>query len=342
MTPPRERRASVLDVAKRAQVSVGTVSNVLNRPEAVAPATRERVETAIAELSFVRNGSARRLRAGKITTVGAIVLDIRNPFSTEMARGIEDRLALADHTLMLASSDDDPHREARYLRLFEEHGVVGLIVAPGSSGTSALDAVHRRGVNIVLVDAPASLAGASTVTADNEAGGAIATRHLLELGHERITMINGPHGIWQCRERLAGTRRAVTEAGLDPDRAIREITIDSLNPGGGDAAMRQLVAEGDGRPPGAVFCINDLVAIGTHRALRKLGGTALLNQVAVVGYDDLDISSELAVPLTSVRQPAQDMGRRAAELLLSPPENGGARVVFTPELIVRESSAGAA
>lgn len=337
-TPP-VRRASIVDVARRAGVSVGSVSNVLNRPEAVSRGTRERVESAIAELSFVRNGVARQLRAGTITTVGTIVLDLRNPYFTELTRGVEDRLALDDHTLMVASSDDDAERERRYLRLFEEHGVMGLLVVPSSAGTAHLEALRRRGVDVVLLDAPSTTPGLSSVSVDDEVGGACVGRHLLELGHDRITFLNGAHTIRQCVQRLTGLRRAVEEAGLDPDAVVREVRLPSLDARGGDALVRQLVEASAGRPPTAVFCVNDLVAIGVQRALRHLGGTALLSSVAVVGYDDIDVASELAVPLTSVRRPALEMGYRAADLLLA--GSSGPReehVVFQPELVVRSSS----
>ena len=346
MTSQGKRRASVLDVAKLAGVSVGTVSNVLNRPEAVAAATKDRVEAAIAELSFVPNGRARSLRAGKVMTVGVVVLDIRNPFFTEVARGIEDRLGRDGYTLMLANSDGDPDRERRSLRMFEEHGVAGVIVTTGSAGLGPIEAMHGRGVRVVLLETPSSIDGVPSVSVDNELGGALAVAHLLELGHRRIVFLNGPHAIRQCAERLRGARRAVTEAGLEPDEVLHEVCVDSLDAAGGDVAMRRLVEQGGGVPPAALFCVNDLVAIGVQRSLRRLGGHRLLREVAVVGYDDLDISAELAVPLTSVRQPALEMGRRAAELLTASDEEGALEgsaqhVSFQPELVVRASSTGA-
>ena len=333
------RRASIVDVAQRAGVAVGTVSNVLNRPEMVAPATRERVEAAIAELSFVRHGAARQLRAGTITTAGAIVLDIRNPFFTEVARGVEERLALEDHTLMMASSDDDPAREAKFLRLFEEHGVLGVLVVPSSPDLGHLLEMQERGVRVVLLDSSSPVDTISSVSVDDVTGGALAARHLLEQDHRRIVLLNGPHAIRQCADRRAGVDLAVREAGMDPADVVQEVTLTSLDAAGGDAALRWLVEEGAGSPPEAIFCVNDLVAIGVQRALRALGGASLLARVAVVGYDDIDVASELAVPLTSVRQPTHEMGYRAGELLLAPRTGGGGEhVVFQPELVVRGSS----
>jgi LacI family transcriptional regulator len=311
------------------------VSNVLNRPDIVAPATRDRVLAAIDELSFVRNGRARELRAGRISTVGALVLDIRNPFFTDVARGAEDRLAQDDYTLMLASSDEDPERERKYLRLLEEHGVHGLLVVPTDPDLEPLLAIQRRGVRVVLLDAPSSSPDLSSVAVDDEAGGVLAAAHLLAQGHDRLVFLNGSHAIRQCAGRRAGVDRAVRDAGADPGAAVDEVLLASLDAAGGDLAMTRLLAGGS--PPPAVFCVNDLVAVGVQRAVRRVGGTDLLRRVAVVGYDDIDIASELAVPLTSVRQPTHEMGWAAADLLLRP-DQAVEHVTFQPELVVRESS----
>lgn len=336
---PRRRRPSVGDVARVAGVSVGTVSNVLNKPELVSPETRDRVELAIKELSFVRNGRARQLRQGSSTTVGAVLLDIRNPFFTDVARGIEDRLAVDDLTLMLASSDDDPRRESKFLRLFEEHGVLGLLVVPTTHETEHLAAIQERGVAVVLLDAPAGAAGLSSVWLDDVAGGSLAAAHLLEQGHERLVFLNGPHSIRQCQDRRAGVDRAVLAVGQDPERVVEEITLPRLDAGAGEEAIAAWVAAHDGAAPTAVFCVNDLVAIGVQRALRRAGGFALLSGCAVVGYDDIEIAGELAVPLTSVRQPRHEMGREAAELLLRQAAGETEQhTVFEPELVVRASS----
>jgi len=335
----QRRRPSIADVARTAGVSVGTVSNVLNRPESVAPSTRERVEGAIAELSFVRNGSARQLRQGSISTVGAILLDIRNPFFTDVARGVEDRLAIDDLTLMLASSDDDPAREAKYLRLFEEHGVLGLLVVPTGRSVDHLLEIQRRGVAVVLLDAASAASGISSVSVDDVTGGELAATHLLEQGHESILFLNGPHEIRQCEARRAGVDRAVLAAGLDPGRVVDEVTLTSLDAPGADDALARWLDGHDGTAPGAIFCVNDLVAIGVQRCLRRAGGTALLSRTAIVGYDDIDVAGELALPLTSVRQPTHEMGYTAADLLLRQAETGAVdEVVFPPELIVRRSS----
>ncbi|HEY0186834.1 MAG TPA: LacI family DNA-binding transcriptional regulator [Cellulomonas sp.] len=332
------RRSSIGDVARLAGVSVGTVSNVLNRPDRVAETTRNRVLDAIEQLSFVPNASARQLRVGTITTVGAIVLDLRNPFFTETARGIEDRLALADHTLMLASSDDDPAREARYLRLFEQHGVSGLLVVPTGDDLGPLLTLVERGVRTVLLDMASPTDALSSVAVDDVAGGRAAGAHLLDLGHRRILMLNGPPTVRQCRDRAAGLREAVVRRGLDPDEVVHEVRIPTLDAGGAAAAFAPLLD--DDRTPRAVFCVNDLAAIGVQREIRRRR-PELLGRIAIVGYDDIEVAAELATPLTSVRQPAHEVGYKAAELLLTQDEDGAPvreHVMFQPELVVRETS----
>ncbi|WP_029252054.1 LacI family DNA-binding transcriptional regulator [Paraoerskovia marina] len=338
-TTAPQRRASISDVARTAGVSVGTVSNVLNRPDRVSPATRDRVLAAIDKLSFVPNGSARQLRAGTITTAGAIVLDVANPFFTDVARGIEDRLSQDDFTVMLASSDEDPDREARYLRLFEEHGVQGIMVVPATSDIDHLLAVRRRGVAVVLLDRPSPVSGLSSVAVDDVAGGEMAVRHLLTLGHERIAFLNGPHFIRQCADRWTGARRAVADAGLDPDEVLVDVTISSHNADGGEAGMREILQMPD--VPTATFCINDLAALGALRVLRR-EGISVPHGMAVVGYDDVDFAAELSTPLTSVRQPTHQLGFRAADLLLADPASAAEQITFQPELVVRASSTGVA
>ncbi|WP_028046631.1 LacI family DNA-binding transcriptional regulator [Cellulomonas sp. URHE0023] len=337
------RRASVVDVARLAQVSVGTVSNVLNRPDHVASATRDRVLAAIEELQFVRNASARQLRAGTLQSIGVVLLDIANPFFTAVARGIEDRLALDEYTLMLSSSDEKPEREARYLRLFEEHGVQGVMVTPSSAASlETLLVVRERGIDTVLLDATSPLDGLSSVAVDDVRGGALAVEHLVAMGHTRIAFLNGPLGIRQCADRREGVLAALAAAGLDPGEALVELTIPTLNAEGGALGAERLMSRGsDGAPITATFCVNDFTALGALRALRR-AGVSIPRDMAVVGYDDVDFAPALMVPLTSVRQPTHKLGFTAADLLLRHRTEGSdyvhQQIQFQPELVVRTSS----
>ncbi|HEY3337957.1 MAG TPA: LacI family DNA-binding transcriptional regulator [Propionicimonas sp.] len=326
MTP---QRASVKDVAAAAGVSVGTVSNVLNRPESVADKTRAKVEQAMEELNFHRNASARQLRAGVSHTVGAIVMDVGNPFYTELARGIEDRLAIDDHTLILCSSDDDPRREARFLRLLAEQGVRGVLVTPMSTTKDRLSALRRLGIPSVLMDSSSHEHAA--VGVDHVSGGRQAIAHLLAKGHRHILFLAGPQELQQTRHRLKGAVEAIQSAGLDPSEVLKVVTLPALTANDGQQGLIEALESGWG--PTAVFCMNDITALGAMRELR-LRGLSVPSDMAVVGYDDLYLAAELMTPLTSVRQPMRQLGWAAADLLLTDTPH----TLFEPELVVRASS----
>jgi LacI family transcriptional regulator len=321
-------RPSVKDVAAQAEVSVGTVSNVLNRPELVSVATRERVEATMTELNFHRNASARQLRAGVSSTVGVIVSDVSNPFYIELIRGIEDRLALDDHTLIMCSSDNDPNREASFLRLLTEQGVRGVLITPMDTTSERLAALSSLGIPSVLLDAV--VPQRPCVGVDNVHGGRQAVAHLLAMGHRRIALL-AQETLQPSRQRQQGAIEAVIAAGLDPAEVLRIVHLSDISAQGGQAALIPLLNSAN--PPTAVFTINDIVALGVLRELR-VRGLRVPDDVAVVGYDDLFLAAELMVPLSSVRQPMREMGWTAADLLLS----GNSHPPFVPELVVRASS----
>jgi LacI family transcriptional regulator len=340
--------AGMKDVASLAGVAVGTVSNVLNHPDLVRPLTRARVEAAMEELGFIPNGSARQLRAGRSRCLGLVVLDVTNPFFTEVARGVEDYAQAAGYAVILCNSDEADDKERRYLRVLEEQRVRGILITPVHGRAPELRRIRDRGTPVVLLDRPGS-AGQCSVAVDDRRGGEIAVSHLLELGHRRIALVNGPVAIRQCADRRRGALRAVERAGLDPAAVLTEVTVPAMNARAGAAAADELLSvvrsgagrAGPGRGPTAVFCTNDMLALGL---LRRLGqaGVAVPGDLAVVGYDDIEFAADAAVPLTSVRQPKYQLGRAAAELLLDeadrPDEHEHRRFVFKPELVARASS----
>lgn len=332
-------RPSVRDVAATAGVSVGTVSHVLNHPDRVAESTRKRVQAAIAELGFVRSETARHLRGGTSSLVGVVVLDISNPFFTEAARGIEDRLREDGCVPMLCSSDGELEREAEIMRLLAAQQVRGVIVTPGPSTAENLQILTERSVPVVLMDAPATSADISAVSSDDVAGARAALTHLLELGHRRIGFINGPAGIRQCADRRQGVLEAIREAGLDAEQILVEYSATDFSADQGAAGAQTLLDADAAARPTALFCVNDQAAIGAMREIRRRG-LSIPQDVAIVGYDDISVAAELITPLTSVRQPMRDLGATAAELLLTNDDATGRQITFTPELVVRESTAG--
>lgn len=325
-------------MARLAGVSLGTASNVLNNPEVVAAATRERVLQAIAKTGFVRSTAAHQLRVGRSLTVGVVLLDLANPFFGEMVKGAEQVLREEGYVLMVCSSDESVDHERRYLRVLEEHRVDGLLITPVERDLKALAALAGRGVPTVLLDRDAGTSGLCSVTVDDVRGGELAASHLLELGHEVVAFVNGPLSIRQCADRRQGARRAFRRAGRRPDDCLWELAVPALTVEQGELAAAQLLAR-DPRPSG-VICANDLLALGVLKGL-SAAGVAVPEEVALVGYDDLSFASMLSPPLSSVRQPKHELGASAAKLLLE--EASGARhehrsVRFEPELVVRASS----
>ncbi|WP_374316461.1 LacI family DNA-binding transcriptional regulator [Microbacterium sp.] len=328
---------SVKDVAVLAGVSVGTVSNVLNRPGKVAPATVERVQEAIDRLGFVRNDAARQLRAGHSRSIGLIVLDVRNPFFTDVARGAERRAAESELSVLLGNSDDDPSRESGYLDLFEQQRVHGVLITPVDDVSARLEGLRRRGIPAVLVDRPSDGSDFSSVSVDDVSGGYLAVRHLLDTGRRRIAFVGGPASVRQVADRLEGARRAVAEV---TDAALEVVETSALTVLEGRAAGERLRDLPASDRPDGVFAANDLLAVGVLQALVMLGSVAVPDDVAIIGYDDIDFSSATVVPLSSIRQPSELIGLRAVELLLAEVAGDPERkqVVFQPELIVREST----
>jgi LacI family transcriptional regulator len=334
--------SSIRDVATKAGVSVGTVSNVLNRPELVAPATRARVEEAIATLGFVRNESARQLRAGRSRTLGLVVLDVANPFFTDIARGVEEAVAAEGLAVVLCDSAERTDRERRYLELLEEQRVQGILITPVEGVGEQLRQLRRRGIPVVLVDRWASTRSFCSVSVDDVYGGELAAAHLVDQGHERIAFVGGPYKYQQVVDRHDGAERALTTAGLPASGLVRVETPTLTVASGRDAGTQIAELPADRRPT-AAFCANDLVALGvlqemTRRRLR------VPDDLAIVGYDDIDFAAAAAVPLSSVRQPRDELGRVAAELLLAETtedrrhRHRHRQLVFEPDLVVRASS----
>jgi LacI family transcriptional regulator len=333
------RSAGVKDVAARAGVSLGTVSNVLNRPDRVSSSTRLRVEQAMAELGFVRNESARQLRAGRSSTIAYVMLDATNPFFTDVAQGIEDAAAPHDLSVYLCNSDNRPDRELAYLTRLEQQRVQGVLVTPIDPSDPSLDAVASRGTPLVLVDRVRESVTRCSVAVDDVHGGRLAVEHLLDRGHERITFVGGPMSLGQVRDRLAGARSAMAAADRDPDDLLVTATA-ALTVAGGRGAGERLHGMPRRTRPTAAFCANDLLALGLLQQ-SVASGVRVPEDLAIVGYDDIDFAGAAAVPLTSVRQPRRELGRTAAELLVeeaTDPTHEHRQVIFTPELVARTST----
>ncbi|MDQ1054801.1 LacI family transcriptional regulator [Arthrobacter sp. SORGH_AS 212] len=332
------RTASIKDVANHASVAVGTVSNVLNYPDRVSQRTKERVLKAIDELGFVRNDAARQLRAGHSRTVGLIVLDVGNPFFTSVVRAAEDAASVHGSAVLLGDSGHDAGREANYIDLFQEQRVQGLLISPVGDVTERLDLLRERGVPTVLVDRLADESRFSSVSVDDDAGGYLAARHLLDTGRRRLAFVGGPTSIRQVSDRLQGAQRAVKE---EPDATLEVLTSEGMTVLAGRSVGNMLVERGPEQLPDGIFCANDLLALGVMQSLTMTHTFRIPEDVALIGYDDIDFAVSAVVPLSSIRQPTEALGRTAIELLTEEVESQNAThraVVFTPELVVRQST----
>jgi LacI family transcriptional regulator len=333
------RMHNIHEVARHAGVSLGTVSNVLNHPDRVSDQTRGRVQRAIDELGFVRNGSARQLRDGSRQSIGLIVLDVSNPFFTEVARGVEDAASERGYIVILGNSDNSARKEERYLRILEEQRVAGVIIVPVGDNATYRQTQRRSGSAVVLLDRESQDVSMCSASVDDVYGGALVGQYLLARGHRRIAYVHGSLSTPQYMDRLAGLRRAVGEAGLAPDEAITPLAAEADNAQAGATCVASFLALDD--RPTAIFCGNDYLAVGVMYELMRVGAD-IPHDVALIGYDDIELASMQAVPLTTIRQPKYDLGLAAARLLLGEIADDKSHVhqhvSFRPELIVRQSA----
>jgi LacI family transcriptional regulator len=327
--------ATLKDVAMRAGVSVGTVSNVLNHPDRVAADTRGRVEDAIRELDFVPTAAARLLRTRRALVLGLVVPDIANPFFTDVARGAEDAAMEAGYSVILCNSDARPDREDRYLSILEAQRVSGIIITPARSSLHPLDRLLSAGVAVTLLDHPTRRRAVSSVTVDHVAGGRLAADHAADLGHRTIGWVAASRDIPQVAAREKGLLAGAEHHGL----SVVPIEAGAMTAAAGEAAATAYLAHGE--PATMLVCANDLLALGAMRALRT-AGVDVPGRMSVMGYDDIDFASHAAVSLTSIRQPRYELGRAAAQLAVAESRHDDQphrHVSFTPVLVPRESTA---
>jgi LacI family transcriptional regulator len=315
------------------------VSDVLNRPAKVAPATVERVMQAIDDLGFVRNDAARQLRAGRSRSIGIVVLDVGNPFFAEVVRGAETRAAEEGMSVLVGNSDENADREDGYLDLFREQRVNGVLITPASSDVPRLQRVQDAGIPVILVDSEIGDGSFVSVAVDDVQGGYLAASHLLSKGRRRLAFVAGPPSIRQVSDRLDGARRAVGEVSGAELEVIETAALTVLH---GRTAGEALAARDAAQRPDAVFAANDLLAVGVLQAFSAAPDVSVPGDIALIGYDDIDFAASTTVPLSSVRQPAHLIGYTAVDLLMKELDNasGDRHVRFQPELVARQSTAG--
>jgi LacI family transcriptional regulator len=329
--------ATIVDVARQAGVSISTVSRVLNGVTSVDPVLAAKVGRAAKQLSYSPNRVARSLRLRQNRVWALVISDIRTGvFFADVVRGVEDGAYEAGYSMFLCNADEDPSKEAEYLQLAVAENVAGVILMPADP-TTDLSPLLDTAIPVVLVDRKLPGTQADTVVGDNIAGGTQVVEHLLANGYRRIACVSGPLTTTTGSERLLGYRMALEQAGLAVDDAL--IRVADFREEGGRRATEELIAQGP--RPDAVFVTNNRMTAGALEAIEG-ANLAVPDDIAVVGYDELSWAPLLRTALTTISQPAYDLGHESARLLLSRLDgySGPARtVVLTTSLNVRASSA---
>jgi DNA-binding LacI/PurR family transcriptional regulator len=326
---------TIRDVARHARVSVTTAARALGGYGYVSAATRKRVQDAAAALDYHPNAIARSMIKGHTHTLAVVVSDNANPFFAAVVRGIEDTVLGHRYTVLLCNADEDPRKEATYLRMVREKRADGVILSPSGGPLTLVRSLLALGTPVVLVDRRVRGVRADTVLVDNRAGARAAVSHLLGLGHRRIGIIGGPRHIFTARERLAGYTEALRDAGIPLDRQL--ILEGNFKADSGYALAERLVRLP--HRPTAVFTANNLMTLGALLRFKELG-VRIPQEMAVVGFDDMPWAPILTPPLTAVAQPSYELGVAAARLFLQrlhDPRTPAQTVVFQPRLVIRES-----
>jgi LacI family transcriptional regulator len=331
--------ATIKDVARLAEVSTTSVSHVINGTRFVSDELRARIQAAMETLDYRPNVLARSLRRGETQTIGLIVPDNSNPFFAEVARTVEDVGFENEYSVILGNSDNSLDKETAYIRVLIAKQVDGVIFIAAGSDPEHLNELTKQGIPVVVADRDLPEALADVVLVNNEKGGYDATRYLLELGHQRIACISGPSDLTPSADRVRGYRRALQEAGIPVEEAL--IVPGDFRYQGGETAMDRLLRQSP--PPSAVFCCNDLMAVGALRALRNVD-RQVPGDVSLVGFDDIPFVSAVSPALTTIAQPIEELATLAAKLLIvrmqnTREERPGQRIVLDTKLVIRDSCA---
>jgi LacI family transcriptional regulator len=327
--------STISDVAKKSGVSTTTVSHILNGTRYVSPEVKKRVLDVIDELGYQPNSLAQSLRKKETHTLGLILPDSVNLYFAEIQSGVEKAAFENGYTVILCNSEGDEEKEKLYVNVLRNKRVDGILFISTSNRTKLqLDEKSP----IVLIDRDLPEHEVDFVTADNFEGGYLATHHLVSLGHQRIACITGPEGIMPSGRRIAGYRKALEEASIQIDAEL--ICAGDFHAASGKAATERFLSLPN--PPTAIFTFNDLMAVGAIQAAAE-SKLVIPKDLALVGFDDIELASFLQPPLTTIRQPKQEMGRLAVEMLLARIRNHDLpinKVTLPVSLILRKSSGG--
>jgi DNA-binding LacI/PurR family transcriptional regulator len=327
--------ATMKEVAKRAGVSVATVSRVLNNHSRVDPALRERVSAAMEALHYHPNRVAQRLRAGAGGVIGLIISDITNPFFVSVVRGVEDMAYENELSVLLCNSDENPIKQQMYVKVMQAEDVAGLIITPNVATDSSIDTLIESKMALVFMDRKVEGVEIDSITVDSAGGTRDAVQHLINLGHRRIGLVSGATTISTGRERYEAFIKTIQANQLP-------LAPELIRPGvfsqeSGYRLTQELINLPE--PPTAIFAANNALALGMLQALHERQ-IRIPEQIAIVSFDDMPWAGALWPPLTVVAQPTYQLGHEAARLLLRRINNPHApveKIVLKPQLIIRRS-----
>lgn len=329
------------DVASRAGVALGTVSNVINRPYKVTEKTRLRVQAAIDELGFVRNGTAGSLAKGTSNTIGFVTIDLGNSFFLDMARGAEDEAQTVGRTLLLANTDLNQAKQDAYLSLFDEERMAGILLAPMPHSLEHAEKVRAHGRPVVILNDSFDGTDSCSVLVNNEHGGYLAAKHLIDIGRRRIAFVGGPDSLTPIHDRHVGVQRAIDET--DGAVTLEHVPTKEVQTDDGRRVGKTIAARGRRRMPDGIVAAADLLAVGIVQSFLT-AGVDIPGDVAIIGYDNNRMAWDSSIPISTLSQPGREMGKAGSQLLLeeilTPDTHVHRRIILEPSLIVRQSTVG--
>lgn len=331
-------KATIYDVAREAGVSIAAVSQVINGKGKISEERRHEIIRVMERLHYQPSLIASALTGKRTYTIGLLVPDISNPFFAEIARAVEDQGHQLGYSLIICSTENKDERVERYISLLQQKSVDGIVIGTGIDNKETLKPFLDKAIPIMMIAREMPGLDVKTVIVDDYAGGRMAAEHLLALGHRRVAVLAESPRLSSSRERIRGFRQGVERAGGElPDSSVKACGDVLVEEGKRQAAQLLQAAE----RPSAIFCCNDLLAIGTLQAAKQLG-LRVPADLSVVGFDNTILASVTDPPLTTVAQPTEKMGRIAVDQLIgqiAKEEAGELRTVMQPELIVRNSTA---
>nr|WP_311289772.1 LacI family DNA-binding transcriptional regulator [Paenibacillus glycanilyticus] len=328
-------KATIYDVAKEAGVSIATVSLVINGKGKISEERREEIRQIMARMGYKPSMIASALTGKKTYALGLLVPDISNPFFAEIARAVEDEGQRHGYSVFICSTDNKDEKALHYAALLQQKNVDGVIISTGMKDLSVLNPLLQGGVPVALLAREFPSVEVPSVVVDDYAGGAAAAEHLILLGHSRLAVLAEQDSISSSRERVKGFRQTAEAAGL----VLEPLFVVSCGHNDGKDRAMELLQMKD--RPTAIFCCNDLLAIGALRAAKELG-LRIPQDCSIIGFDDTVLASVTDPPLTTVAQPIEQMGQRAVQLVvrrIGQPGEVSERVVLAPSLTIRQSAA---